>query len=233
MKAIFKLIKTTLLILVLAVIFHDFTAKWLLTGVLRWTLGVPVAIESAHLDWMQLNILFKDIYIKNPEGQEGYLAWIPKLFVDLDILALREKRVHFESIEVVVEELRVSRLSDGRLNLSALKSFQNGGGSSSGGQSPKWEPHFEVDSLILTLGRATYKDSAGPVPFEKSFDLKLHRMVYQNVKTIQDVFEIISWEALKQMGLGNLAGGFLDRIREDLETSGASKQTGLLGQLFG
>jgi hypothetical protein len=217
-KLLGRIIQLCLLILILAVIFHRWTAKVLLASCLRWTLGVPVTIQDVRIDFLETQVLFQGIEIGNPPYfPEETLAKIPKIFIDFDLSSFLKDRIHFDTIEMDFEELRVIRRQDGEMNLVALKNLK---------QARKQEPqtrqrieqkpfHLEVGQLVLTLGRATYTDFSGPSPMEKSFNLRMDHAVYRNVDGFADIVQIIAWETLKRMGISGVSG-ILEDLKPDL-----------------
>ena len=219
MKLIGRLIKLGILILVLLLVFHNFTAKTILTLALRLGLGVPTKIESARIDFLNTWCLFRGIEVRNPYGfPDGLLARIPKIFVDLEISSLWEGRLHFSAIEIDFDELRVVRLADGRVNLLTLTD-QDATGRRRESPSAK-PPQFQIDEFVLSLGRATYMDLTGPVPIVKNYNLNIREAVYRDINGAEDIVKIISWQTLKRMGLGQVMGA-VDQIGKELGLSGS------------
>ncbi len=220
MKLIGRLFNLCVLILVLALVFHNFAAKTVLTLALRLGLGVPARIESAQVDFLNTWCLFRGIEIRNPYGfPDGLLARIPKIFIDVEISSLWEGRLHFSTVEVDLDELRVVRLPDGRVNLLTITERQparSGGEKSRPYNAP---PRFQIDEFDLSLGRATYMDLTGPSPVIKNYNLNIRNAVYRNISGANDVAKIISWETLKRMGLGQITGA-VDQIGRELGLSG-------------
>ena len=203
MKFFFRLIKLCALLLLLALIFHNFTARLLLIVGLRHYLGVPVEVQGARVDFLNTQIIFEGIRIKNPpDFPHGILADISTVFVDFEISSLFKGRLYFDEIVVHFEELRALRIPDGRLNLMALRPLKDQRDVSQEradeGKTP-FPPTFY--RFVLNLRRAVFTDLSGPVPNQKTFDLKLEQAVYRHVGSLKDVFEIIVWETTKRMGL--------------------------------
>lgn len=212
MKTISGLLKTVFWIFVGALVFHNFTARMLLQAGLAYKLGTGVEVDSARVDFLGSRVTFQDIEIKNPEGfPQGVMARIPKISMDLDIASLGAKTLRFESVEIEASEIRILHQPGGRLNLLALKVFENKSQPRESGAIKVY-----ISNLVLTLGKAVYLDLSRPGSREKVFDLGMRRMVYWNVRELGDIAEIIGWETLKRMGLSSLSGGVLDRIREEL-----------------
>lgn len=208
MKLIGGLFKLCLLLLVLALIFHNFTARLALSIGLRAALGTPVKIEKVRIDLWNTHFLFRGIEIGNPYDQpDGVMMRIPKIFIDLELSSLWEGRLHLEVVEIDVSEIRVVHFPDGSINLlsaSALERKPRARDEETRGKAGPLE--FRIDRLVLTLGRATYMDLTGPSPVIRNFDLRIQAAEYQNIDGIDDIARLISWETMKRMGLGQLSG---------------------------
>lgn len=219
MKLIGRLINLCVLILVLALVFHNFTAKTVLALGLRLGLGVPAKIESVQIDFLNTWFLFRGIELRNPYGfPDGLMARIPKIFIDVEISSLWERRVHFSTVEVDFEELRVVRLADGRVNLLTVGD-QDSSKRREREKPSTAPPQFQIDEFVLSLGRATYMDLTGPSPIIKNYNINIREAVYPNIRGAEDVAKIISWETLKRMGLGQVMGA-VDEIGRELGLSG-------------
>lgn len=203
MKSLFKIIKLTLFALVLAVIFHNWTLKTLLSIGLRLGLGTPVDIEAAHLDFFSQRVTFEGILIKNPSGfQHGILAEIPKITVDFDASELQHGRLHLFEATIEIEDLRIIRAAGGKMNLLGLKVFQAGNqpkdmNAGNGGK----RSLFQMDKAVISLNRVTYTDVSGPNPIQQSFRLGIQKAVLENKPDIEAVVEAIVQEAIQAAGL--------------------------------
>ncbi len=213
-KLIGKIIRFFLFILILAAIFHNWTAKFLFATGLQAALGVSVKVKEVKINFSDISILFGDIEIGNPYSffSQEPLAKIPKVFIDLAISSFWEKKIHFEAIDLNIQELHVIRDRDGRVNLLSLKTF--GQASQEPSQPSEQKPGeplgFQIDQLILSLGRVRYTDSMQPESQEREFYLGMDRARYENIGGLKDVVKVISWETLKHIGLGGLAAGLGD-----------------------
>lgn len=208
MKQLSVLIRVILILFIAALIFHNFTARTALAAYLRWKLGVPVEIESAHVDFLGSQVTFKDMVIHNPGESEKLLARIPYFFADLDAGALTDGHLRFTKMELEISDLSLVRSRDSKLNFFALKPV---GGVPSG-------KGVKIDHFILTLGKGRYSDHVSNRATKNDFYFGINRQDYLSIHTLQDVIEVVSYEALKRMGLGKLGDGVLDRIKHDLDS---------------
>ena len=202
MKPIFKYIKLTLVALVLAVIFHNWTIKTLFAIGLRLGLGAPVDIEAAHLDFFNQKVTFEGILIKNPSSfQRGILAEIPKIAVDFDAPELQQGRFHFRNIGIEIEELRMMHAAGGKMNLLGLKVFRPSGGGGKRETASAESPLFRMDKVELSLNRVTYTDLSGPNPLQQSFRLGIQKAALANHPGLESIVEAIVQESIQAAGL--------------------------------
>ena len=208
-RLIGNIIKLFLLIVIAGLIFHNWTAKFLLTTGLRLALGTPASVQEVKVDFANTDVLFEGIEIDNPSGfPPGTLARIPKIFIDFEISSLWEGKIHFATIELNFDELHVIRKQDGKINLLEFKALQK---STAARKEEKQVPQkmsaipLQIDELILSLGRATFMDMSGPTTAQKNFNLHLDHAVYHNIRGVQDIARIVSWETLKRMSVGGLS----------------------------
>lgn len=214
MKIIFGWIKTVVFVLLIALIFHNLTARLALSFYLRWALGAPVEVESARVDLLGTKVAFKDIIVRNPDQMpDGVLAKIPYLFIDLDAQAVTDGHIYFKKIEAEISELNIARTNEGVTNLFALKVMKPETAESLGRKG------FKIDHFVLTLRRASYMDlsAANPVLSRQGFEININQQDYLAIRTLEDAVKVISWETLKRMKMEPLGAGILDRIARELE----------------
>lgn len=212
-KALFSLIKLLVFITVLAIIFHNYAARKALGFYLQSSLGVPVEIQSAQVDLLGSKAFFRNVLIKNPAGfPEGHIAKIPYLMADLDFAAFSDGKLHFEKIEVDLGDFQILRKSNGQVNWLNLKVVQN----VQKNQNQPQKRGAKIDHFVVTLRKGTYRDLSKPGP-PGTLILEMESQDYVNVHTLDDMVMVISWEAMKRMGLEKLGAGILDQIRSDLE----------------
>lgn len=198
-KAIFGLIKFCLLLVVVGLIFHNWTARHAFSAYLRYSLGTPVTIQEARIDFINSRILFRDMVMENPgDFPQGVMAKIPYLFLDVDMGALLDGKVRFKSIEADISELHLMRHKDGRINWLSFKGMKNLGSP----EDPQKEKAAPVREFIFTLRRATYRDFGKTVVVAQNFNLYIDKMRFQDLKTVQEIAFIVSRETLSRVGMG-------------------------------
>ncbi len=214
MKAIFKLIKFCFFIIILALVFHNFTAKWLLSVGLRIATGAPVSVESAHINFLDTDVLFEGIEVDNPKGfPKGTMVKIPKIFVDLEIASLWEHRIHLDQVEVFISEINLAKNAERKINFLQLKTFESKGDSEftfydpENKHKPTKEVKFLVEKFILSLDKVTYTDYSSNNPASKVLPIHLQGNVYRDVDSAAGMISVIGFEAMKGIGLNALKSG--------------------------
>ncbi len=211
MKLISRLWNLLILSTVLALIFHNLTAKLVLQFALRSVLGVPASIGRVELSFPNTSVLFRDIEMGNPSGlPQGKMARIPKIFLDFEVSSIFEGRIHFETVEIVFEELRVIRFPEG-INLLSLKSMESSSRRKDRREAQSRPVQFQIDELVLTLGRATYMDLTGATPLIRNVEISLKEATYRDIHGLGDIVKVVTWETLKRMALPGL-GNILNQI---------------------
>ena len=203
MKTLFKWIKTLLILTVLAVVFHNWTLKTVLSFALQLGLGAPVEIEAAHLDLFSGQMTFEGILIKNPNGfPRGILAEIPKIVLDFNPSEIQEGRLHLRQAAVEIAELRIVRVAANRMNLLSLKVFSPSSKSPAPPPINRKEPaRFQMDRVSVSLDRVTFTDLSGPSPVQQSFRLGIRNAILENSPSLGDVVEAVVGQSIRSAGL--------------------------------
>lgn len=207
-KLVWQIIKLAFLIAVLSLIFNQISSRFFLSSLLRLSLGVPVEVGSAQVDFINAEIRFQDVEIWNPVNfPPGVMIYIREVSLDTELSRLFNRHPSFSRIEVDVDNIRLMKSMDTPLNALSTKFYKN--------DTPG--PQFGVDEFVLSVNRASYRDEASAGSGDLTKDVDLRRMKYEKVKGLRDMFDILNWETLKKMGLVPLAGRYLDAIRDDLD----------------
>lgn len=210
MKLIFRLVKLFILLVILGLIFNDFAAKILLTGFLRCSLGVPVQMKTVEVSLGDTEVEIRGLKLGNPSGfPEGTLVYIPKIYLDLESWDLLRGRIHVEVLEIDCQDIRIVRDIDGRVNWLSLKVLP--------AQKPETKPKpedkgrpfsLQIDTLILSLGTASYVDLYSAEPVQKNLKLNVRKADFSDVNSFQDLIQIIVWETVKRVGIGQMTAAF-------------------------
>ncbi|MDD5218194.1 MAG: hypothetical protein PHN49_01125 [Candidatus Omnitrophica bacterium] len=236
-KFLSKIIQLTILVAVLAILFRNYVAKAGLEFWLHAQLGTPVSVQEAQVDLTKTWVLFRGIRFENPpDFPDPFLASVPKLFIQLDLHLLGEKRLRFRSVEITLDELQVIRDVDGKMNLLSLNVFQTprtetkSFPSSLGERAQTGAPKVEIDRLVLNMGKVKYIDLAGAQPKQIAMNMDIHDAVYRNIAGSEDVVKIIVWEIMKRLGFSGLSS-ILEGVQGKLAENANAGSGGLLSKI--
>lgn len=197
-KLVSKLLTGCFFIIVAALIFHNFAAKWLLTFYLQQSFGASASVENAHVKLLQTQMEFEEVRIQQPKGFSGLeMIEIPYLFIDWNPSGLLQRTIELETLEAIVGHIRVVRNRDSQINLLTipmLSDFQK--------KQSQVEPiiKFRAQQLILTVTQVSLSNQAtGGV---KEIPVKLKRKIYPNIQHASDAAAILFYEAFQRLGLG-------------------------------
>lgn len=161
--------------------------------------GMAVDIQSVNIGLMSPGISVSGLKVYNPEGfGDRLLADIPEIFVDCDLSALFQNRVHLRQLTIDVSELDILVDSSGKLNVNSLALFLPKPGTGKA-------PEVKIDELRVKLGKVLYKGSfAGVSMKEGTFTMGMDER-FQNVTDPKAVAAEILKRVLDRAGIANLA----------------------------
>ena len=244
-----------LLFLAVLILGASLSSKFILTKALESAIGAPVKISKFHFDLFSSQVGIYGLEIKNPLGfQEPTLASLPELFIQVNLPAFFQNRVHIREIRLNLDEITVERNSNGAVNLTEIGAVKKprtepAEGRTPGGVSPS-EPqrptpaqkagptNVQIDKVVLSLGRARYVDRGGASPTIRTFSLEIKNAVLRNVTNPAEITQQIVIKTLQRAGLSVLTQNLQQYgIKWDAEAAnvpGRLKETweDLKGKLF-
>lgn len=208
-KILWNLIKLVFLITLLSLVFQQFTARFILTMLLRAELGVPIEVEHAQVDFLKAQVRFQNIEIWNPEGfAPGVMVYIREMVVDSELSHLYSGgSFNLDRLELTVDNVRLLQNTDGKLNFFQTKPYQNPGSG--------FLKNLPIENFVLSIDRAGITNAGAREGLLQ--EIGLSRMGYRKVKFLRDVFDIVAWETLSAMKLQSLGRGYLSQIGQDLD----------------
>ena len=175
------------------------------TGVERAT-GLPLKIKNFDFGLLRTDIRIQGLQLSNPrEYQDKVMVDISEIYVNYDLAALLQKKIHLKQLKLHLKELVVVRNKQGSINLNALKPIQNRERTqakasvkkSSGGNIA-----MEIDVLELHMEKAAYKDySKGETPFVREFNLDIN----ERFEHIQDLHSLVRLLIVKSLANTSIA----------------------------
>ena len=177
----------------------------LIESYLSKTTGLPVEISKIHLSLAHSQFSIKDLQFSNLKGfPSSPLARIGKVKIHYLPPVAIGGGFGLRKVEIDFHEFRLVRNEAGILNLPAPRPLPVRGET--------------IDELILNLGMVTYTDLSSEQPIEQTFDLKLEKAAYRNVKGIAGILEILNWEILKRTGVEERKGPPPEIIKPAVES---------------
>jgi hypothetical protein len=218
MKKWFSLVLIAILVLVAAVVvFKDAIAKRILVQSVRAVTGISMKAKRVSLDPFKGALEVRGLRFFNPKGfPERVFADIPELFLNIDLGALFQRKVHIQEMRLNLERLILVRDASGRLNLSSLRPVQEKRESEKKPNKESEPGNFQLAYLRLTIGQVYYKDyRVSDPPSVREFDVGLKDQVYENITDPGDLVRRVVSQALARTTLHEL--GDLEGIQRRIE----------------
>lgn len=202
-RFLFGVIKLCLVLIVLTLVFHSFTLKYILKYPLSISVGAEVSINEASIDWKHSGFLVKGIRIENPINfPKGTMVEIPYLSAEIDFTKLIKKTICFRRLEVDFREIHIVRMVNGGINLLDLKPMKE-----STVKEDAAFLKFEIETFIISLDDIIYTDLTNALFDQKRIYVGMNKAVYNNIFGLQDLYIFIVGEAIKRVGVSYLESG--------------------------
>lgn len=209
-KLISNVIRLTLILVILAAIFHTWVIKQVIVFSTSYQLGADVSIREIKMDWKNTGFEVHGLEISNPyKFPRGLLADIPLAIVSVDIPALLQGRgFRIKTLGLNLQELLVVNIPPKGLNVLALKPLEELGNEKSFSDTDlldhstgKRALQLTMDELIISMGDILYIDMSGPTVQQKRFHVKIQGATYYDIRGAENIVMIIIRETLKRIGL--------------------------------
>jgi uncharacterized protein involved in outer membrane biogenesis len=203
-------------------LFKNVLIKMAVEGGTKKATGLELTIEDMDVGLLSSKVDITDMQLLNPAGfPDKVMIDIPKFLVDVELASFFKGKAHVETIVLDLKELMVVRNKDRNLNLSALKSVSE---KQQKGKKPveeeakkeKKAPQVVIDTLVLKIGKVTYKDySWGTKPLTKTFTIGINE-VYRNITDPKKLVNLIIVRALQKTNIAQLANFDLGSLKADV-----------------
>lgn len=226
-----KIIKISLIILVILIIIFFLAKNIIIKN------GVEIAVKKAvclnlEIDELDIGILDSKIKIAglnihNPEGfNEKYLAKIPLIYVDYELVSLLKKKFHSTKIELNIDDIVFEKNSNNEINLNKLKAVAEPSKEKSTQQTKKDDIQqkkqektkkleVQIDELILTANQLRFVTYRNDKPKIKTLKIGLDHEKFENIKSIRDIIRIVMLKTLMATGLSKIGVG-LNKLAGEL-----------------
>lgn len=222
MKKLGIIIGIIIVVIVLLLIFKNVLIKTAVEQGTKRTTGLELNIGDMDVGLLASKVDITDMQLLNPAGfPDKVMINIPQFLVDVELASFFKGGAHVETIVLDLKELMVVRNKDRKLNLSALKSVSE---KQQKGEKPveeeakkeKKAPQVVIDTLVLKIGKVTYKDYAwGKKPFTKTFTIGINE-VYRDITDPKKLVNLIIVRALQKTNIAQLANFDLGSLKADV-----------------
>jgi uncharacterized protein involved in outer membrane biogenesis len=182
--------------------------------------GLTLKVGSINVGLFRTAVRVKNLKLYNPKNYpDKIMVDIPEIFIDYDLFAFFQKKVHLTELRLDLREFAVIKNKDGETNLTALKSIEKKGGKikpevkteTPAKEAPPMD--LTIDLVQLRIGKVLFKDySKGGDPMIKEYNINLHRE-YKNINNPGVLVSLIVFQALTNTTISSLAGVDLGELR--------------------
>jgi len=209
------LVGVVVVIVVIVILGKNIIAKSAMSGAINAATGLRAEIGSMKVGVFNSRVDIEGLRLLNPEGfEEELMADIPTLYVDYDMGALLERKVHIEELRVNVREFVIVKNKDGKLNIDALKGMKAEEGKVEEKPTAP-EKQIQIDSFELKVGKVVYKDYTQSPPKVMEFPVNLDEK-YENITDPRKLTYTLVARALLNTAIGKIAdidvGPFLEKM---------------------
>jgi uncharacterized protein involved in outer membrane biogenesis len=223
MKKVGIVIGIIVVIFALLLVFKNVLIKKAVEQGTKRVTGLELTIRDMDVGLLASKVDITDMRLLNPAGfPDKVMIEIPKFLVDVELASFFKKRAHVETLALNLKELVVVRNKDRKLNLNALRSVgkkqprEKKPAQQEEGKKEKKAPQVTIDTLILKIGKVTYKDySWGAKPFTKTFTIGIDE-IYRDITDPQKLVNLIIVRALQKTNIAQLANFDLGTLKADV-----------------
>ena len=222
-----KIIVVAVLALLLALSFmKDMLGKASVSAAVKAMTGLKLSMRSMKVGIVRTLIGIKELKLYNPPGfKDELMVDMPEIFVDYNLGAFFQNRIHLEEMRLHLKEAIVVKNEKGELNLNSLKVVRE----KKQGQKPPEEkagqpPKMQIDNLKLKIGRVLYKDySQGMPPQVKEYKVNINES-YQNISDPNALISLIIVRTMINTKIASLVDFDLHGLQNGISETLASAQ---------
>ena len=222
-KWLLRLVLLVVVLVVLALVFKDSVFRVVAENRIRAQTGMDVKIGKFSSGIFSPVVTIEKLKLYNTAEFGGTLFLdIPELHIELDSLALAQRKLRVTLVRLNLAELDIVRNEAGQTNIYRIKRSVAGGGSQKNTvQQALGDFKFDgIDVLNLSLGRARFIDLKD-AKNNREIRVDLQNQIFKNVKSDADLYGILFLIWLRSGGsfsispvdLGkNYIGGKLEKV---------------------
>lgn len=198
-------------------------AKSIFVNGVRAMTGLEVGTSSFKIGLFRQVVSIKNLTINNPRSfKDKVLARLPEVYIQADLGALFNGKVHLRNVRIDLAELVVVRNSSGDVNLRSLAAVKSSPQSAEKTAAQADErakgnlPPFLIDTLSLKVGKVIYKDlGGGGAPAIAEYNIGIDE-TFRDVSDPDQLISIIVVRALMYTPVSGLAGFDLGSLQNSV-----------------
>jgi hypothetical protein len=203
-----KILIAVVVILVVLGFLKDFIIKSSVEAGAKFATGADIKIGGFSLGIISQSVRITDLKMFNPPGfpQDQIMVSIPEIAVRSDILAFLKGTLHVPYLRLNLDEVKVIKNKEGKLNVNSLKFAQQPAGQQKpGAKSAKKEMKMQLDLVSLNIGKVVMEDytGGGPLPKVTEFNVNLKDKEFKNITNPAQLGSAVMQAALSPAGLGS------------------------------
>lgn len=202
----------------------NFIAQNALSAGVKAITGLELSTKRVNVGVFKTLIGVKGLKIFNPAGfADNVMLDMPEIYIDYDLGAFLRKKVHLEEVRLNLKEITVVKNTEGQLNLDSLNVAKEK--QPAGQAQPKQEskmPEFQIDLLIIDIGKVIYKDYSQAKPTTKEFQVNINER-FENITDPKALVGLIVTKALIKTSIPQLANFDFKGTQDSLSQSFGAK----------
>lgn len=222
MKKLGMVLFVLIVILVVAFLARNIIVQNILSAGVKAFTGLELKMGSIDLGIPQTHISVQSLKLFNPPTfSDKVMLDMPEIYIDYDLGAFLQKKVHLEEIRINMKEFFVVRNKDGKLNLDSLKVVQAKKKPAEEQTKEKAQlPQIQIDKLRLTVGKVVFKDYSvsGSEPSVKEFNINLDEQL-ENITDPYTLSSIILVKVLSKTTIASLVNFDLGGLQDVTEAA--------------
>lgn len=219
-------------LILIIIIGRNVVVKTAVERVTRQVTGLDLEIGSMDIGLAGTDLRLERVRLMNPpDFPDAAMLQVPEFYVDYNLGAVLQKKIHLPKLVLNVEEFLLVRNKGGELNINALKTVRKAEGEEPRRPTGEAEfPEMNIEELHLKIGKVIYKDySAGGPPRVQEFNINIDEK-YQNITDPRALVNLIVLKALTKTTLSSLTDvRFLQNTLQNTVTGAVGTVTGLTG----
>ncbi|MFC1593747.1 hypothetical protein ACFL38_00275 [Candidatus Omnitrophota bacterium] len=219
-------------------VFKDIIAQRVFTEGLGALTGLQVIAQDANAEILDSLLAIKGIKVFNPWGfEDKVMVSIPELFIDFDVDALFDKKIHLWEVRFNLAELMIVKNEKGEVNINSIKVIADAKDKKEKSEVKEASvtPEFLIDVLDLKIGTVIYKDYSGEEPQTTEFAVNIDER-FENISDSNVLVKSILAKALLNTtiaNLGKLDFGVLQEGLDDMVSQASEMATENFDQTVG